>query len=602
MNQSAAPEPPQPRANRSGLVLGGTLALTLALALVTVRVNHFYPITQFDTEQRAASARELLETGRWSAATLRNWELIGHAHTAEGRPWPVQVWSLGYPLVLAAGFALFGVKDAVALAVPLLAYLGCVALAFFLARGLWGARVAALTCLLLLVENDLIWWSAYSHLEPVQACAILGAVLLVVGQPQGVGRIALAGVLLGMAYFLRPTAVFWFPLLLLAGGGLRGRVRWGRIAAATAGLVAMLAVSVLLTRWLSAPPLPVTGPTISYAEAQLREGTPHEVLSGRNPQPQPLARSDLLSPGLLLPKFRSGLVMGLKDVRRTFPLPFFLLGPIGLVLGWRDRRARGLAVVGLLAMLGAWVTTALTAYWGLDRYFSGFVPLVAPFAALGLLGSWGWAKGHGAAVRGAYLAALALLLVFPFGWRYRFAWGGRQALPEVVYLSREVAAATPPEALIGSWRAADLAWHGHRRGIRTAKLPGWTKPADYLTIDRDLCRLDALVIEEEAFEGRVPPERLGPFVKLKAVPVPSYRERGRTHYRTYTLYRKGAVSGGAGAAGGGDDGRDASTAGAGGARSRDAAPRGAAGGRLDPARGAGRPEPPPPGSPGPAAE
>jgi hypothetical protein len=522
-------------------LLGGTLLLTLLLSLAQVRDHVFLPLAEFDTEERAGSARQLLETGRWSDNCLREWELVGHAHVAEGRPWPVGVWSLGYPLLLAAGFALFGLRDAVAVGLPILGFPGCVALAFWLARRLWGLRVAALTCLLLLVENDLIYWSARGALEPVYTVCVLGAVCLVLLYPRRVAPALAAGALIGMAYFLRPTATAWVPFLLLAGLSARPAAssprRWPALLAAAGGLAAMLLIAVTLTRALSVPPLPTTGLTISYTQALVREFSTYQVHSGSVGEPQALSWRQILTPRALAHKVAVSLVYTARDLVAGTPLILLILGPLGMWLSRADRRLRALSWCLLLAMVLVLAATVMTAPSSAGRYFSDFVPLLAIFAALSLL--WLWRRVTARAGRAGqvlYLVVVAALLLQPFA-NHRMPF--HRVHPQSVdyYLGRAVAEVTPPDAVIGSGFAVQICWHAHRRGIHLARRGGLVTAQDLLQADRDLFHFDALVLDGAAFPAS-PPQRLGPFALVKTVAVPARWRTEASSSRGFVIYRR----------------------------------------------------------------
>ncbi len=490
------------------------LALPAALLLVglEIRLGHTYPLREFDTAQRAGSARALLETGQWSALTLRHWELVGHEQTARDHPWPVQVWSLGYPLLLAAGFAVVGNQDAVALGLPVLAYLGCFVLTFLLARRLGGVRTAGLAMLLLLSHAGLAQRTAVSHLESTYALLLLAATLLFLIRPGRWGWALMGGLLLSVAYAIRPTALAWFPLVLLAGVGIAAPApRRGTVLAAVAGLALGLIANGLLVQALSPPSLPTTGPTLSYTQMQLREATPLTVSTAERAVPEALTREQLLAQWpLFAQKVIRGAGEALLNAGQIVPLGLLVLGLLGMLVTAPRAETRGLAGVVLLAAGLGTLGVLLTAYYSLDRYFADWAPFLAVFGALGL----GWAYRQAANTK-SRMAPAALVLV-----SFLFVAGplltallplqSISRLPESYFLGREVQRLVPREAIVGSPMAAEIAWHAHRRGIVLPPL----SPEQVLEVDRRLQRMDALVLEQGQFAEGVLPNELGDFHKV----------------------------------------------------------------------------------------
>jgi hypothetical protein len=534
---SEAPSTPRPAAVWAALILALGLALGLALALFHVRTLHTYPLHEFDTMQRAGSARALLETGRWSALTLRHWELVGHEHTAEGRLWPVQVWSRGYPLLLAAGFALCPDEDLVAIALPIAAYLGCLALTFLIARRLWGLRRATLALLLLLGHATLAQWSAVGHLESTYALCLLGTLLLVLTREPRWPRLLAAGALLGFAYMIRPTALAWLPLLLVAGVGEKRAGRVAAVSAAGLGLALMLVVNLLLLRSLSPPPLAATGPTISYAEMQLRENTPFTVSTNESLTPAPMSPEQLWRNW---PVFAKKALHGAGDLTlnlaQYFPLALLLLAPLGMLLAVREPLPRTLAGAVLATVVLGMAGTLLTAFWSLARYAADWGPFLALFAALGL--DWAWKGTRRAAGRtaAAVVAATAALVILGPFLTLTLPLGSVQRPPEGLALGRQVAGLVPPEAIVASPMAVQIAWHGQRRGIVVPYVPA----AQVLEMDRRMIRLDALVLEASQFGATGPPETLGEFRKVAEINLPWRRVESVSNYHTWAVYLRPA--------------------------------------------------------------
>ncbi len=518
---------------RAALVLALGLALGLALALFHVSALRTYPLHEFDTMQRAGSARALLQTGRWSALTLRHWELVGHEHSAEARLWPVQVWSLGYPLLLAAGFAVCPDYDVVAVALPILAYLGCLALTFLIARRLWGLRLAALALLLLLAHATFAQWSAVGHLESTYTLCLLAALLLMLGSRPCWPRHLAAGALLGFAYMIRPTALAWLPLLLVAGVGEKRATRLAPVSFAALGLGLMLVANALLARGLSPPPLATTGPTISYAQMLLRENTPFTLSASDSLALAPMSPAEIAGHWRV---FAKKVLHGAGDfaveVSQYFPLALLILAPLGMLLCIREPLPRNLAGAVLAALFLGLGGTLLTASSSLARYASDWGPFLALFAARGLHWAWQRARETFGRTGAAVTAVVATLVILGPFLALTVPLGSVQRPPEGRALGQWVAQLVPPQAIVASPMAVQIAWHGGRRGI----VVPYTPAEQVLEIDGRLIRLDALVLERSQFRGGVAPQRLRDFRKVGETTLPWRTVKGLSNYHTWTVY------------------------------------------------------------------
>lgn len=529
--------PATPRDWKPAVILTVALCFALASALIYVRAGRTYPLFEGDSMLRAGSARELLRTGQWSALTLYHWELVGHEHTARNRPWPVQIWSLGYPLLLAAGFAIFGVNDAVVIGLPILGYLGCVVLVFVLARRLWNLRVATLALVLLLGAYSLVYWSARSHLESVYTCFLLAATLLMLSRRIRVPVALAGGVLLGMAYFIRPTALAFLPLLLLAGVGQRPVVRRRALLAAGTGFILMLAVSVVLTKALSPPPLPTTGPPISYAKMILLRMTPVDLRQAAVPDAPSWAKVLKNWPEVIEKAVRGawGAIVGVGEL---FPISLVLLAPLGMVLAMKHVVRRALAGALVAALVLGLVSLIITT-GAADRYTADYVPFLALFGAIGLQWTWRRMRDYGSiGGRRVFVLVAVVLIGGPFlgGLLARYS---VHPLPEGWHLGRQVASLLPPDAIVGApksgsfYPAKSIAWHGGRRGVQM----GHFSAEEVLQIDQELIKLDALVLEQSQFPSGRAPAVLGDFRKIATVTVPWRVVKGQTNYHHYAVYQ-----------------------------------------------------------------
>ena len=520
--------------------MAGAVLLGLGSAVVQVHLRGAYPLREVDTMQRAGSARALLETGQWSTPVLRFWELVGHEHTAEGRPWPVQNWSPGYPLVLAAAFAVWKDYDAAILACSIASYLGCVLLTFLLARRLWDDRAALWATALFLAYGALPLWSALGHIDAAYTLCLLAMTVLLLGPDSSRSpsernssrpllRYLAAGAVLGAAYWLRPTALAWTPLILVAGvGEPRVARRWAR-AAALGGLALMILLSSGLVRLLSPPPLPATGPSLSYAQMSLRETTDLEATTDQTVTPSALSGGEILRAWpQLAKKTVRGLVEALGNPDSLLPPTLLILAPLGLVLALPHPRRRALGGAVLAAIVLSVLGVVVTVYFGLTRYAASWAPFLAVFAGAGVV----WLEGRARQSRARWAVTLPTILLAVGG----YVWAALPLTsvsrpPEPFLLAEQVQPLFQPGAVVASPRAYELAWHGGLRGIQTEEI----SPALMLDLDRRLIRLDGFVLERKALGGE-PPERVGEFRKLAAFLVPYEVLKGQEKAREWVVY------------------------------------------------------------------
>ena len=511
------------------------LVLALCFALLAIiwhiRVGHTLPLLNFDAMQRAGGAGQLVQTGQCATLTLRYWELVGHEHMARDRAWPAQIWSLGYPLLLATGFAFFGVNDSVVLGLSILGYLACVVLVFMLGRRLWNLHVATLALVLFLPETGLMRATAHGHLESVYIAFLLAALLLLLSKRRILLAATAGGMMLGFAYFIRPTALAWLPMILLAGVFGMPALRRRAILAALGGLAVMLLASLALTRLLSPAPLPATGPTISYSQWLLRDETPLAVTEAL---PRALSGREMLGQWPAVGnKLLRGVYGAMLEVGRLFPLNLLLLAPLGMLLGLAEPRKRLLAGALIVTVaLGLGVSIA-TAYWGVERYASSFLPLLSLFGGGGLL--WAYERAHSHLTAGGrtfFVMVAALVIAAPFVGTVH-AWRAVHRPPEGWHLSRQIDQILPPGALVASPMAVDISWHSGQRGIQ---IPASFGPKQVLEIDRQLIKLDALILRKEAFATAGMPEKIGDFRKVASATVPWRVTKGHAEYHRYGVY------------------------------------------------------------------
>jgi len=85
----------------------------------------------------AQVARNILQTGYFSTSVITQQYLVGAPPPVDlNRPWPVRGCSVGYPLLLAGLFLLFGIGDYVCYLVSIATFLGLIVAVSYFARDL----------------------------------------------------------------------------------------------------------------------------------------------------------------------------------------------------------------------------------------------------------------------------------------------------------------------------------------------------------------------------------------------------------------------------------------------------------------------------------
>jgi hypothetical protein len=236
-----APRPPRGRRRIPpiALVLLASLAVKLALWAWFVASADPAALLKDDAASYHDSARALLETGTFSVSP----------HP----PLYPQVYRTpGYPSFLAAVYAVAGERPAAAVLVQLFLSVATIALAYLLARGLWGARVALLAAALLALDVSSLLFSLLPLTETLftfllVAALACGAALLTRPERR---RWALGlGLLLATCTLVRPAA--YYLALPVAVGVLVHALRagWGARAAAWTLALLLLPYCAVIGGW-----------------------------------------------------------------------------------------------------------------------------------------------------------------------------------------------------------------------------------------------------------------------------------------------------------------------------------------------------------------
>ena len=216
-----------------------------------------------------SGARHFAGTGRLDARYYDAAAIIarGHPHHAVHAP--------GYVILLGAFDRLAGATNAAAIALNVISYAAASLLVYALARGLGveraRARTAAVLALLLPGVLPYVFWAMA---ETVLTALVLGALALAARDEDDPKRAAAAGLVLGLAFLVRESALFALPATLAL---LRGRAR-------RAALVAFAAFALFVYAPLSRGRAPAaTGRNRNRPRPEVRT-------SGRPPQ-APLSAS-----------------------------------------------------------------------------------------------------------------------------------------------------------------------------------------------------------------------------------------------------------------------------------------------------------------------
>lgn len=214
---------------RERALLAGAMALSLGLVIVYVLATRAHGLTGDEPEYHAQGV--FFTEGKlwWSEA------ITGEAHPS--------AWKApGYPAWVGFWYSLLGTSSLrLTLLQSLLAPV-TVLLAWLLARRLFDARVAAATAFGVALFP--LAWEYFGMLFP-EALSVpltLAVLLVVLDREPTRGRVALAGVLVGLNLLVRPTAFFLMAGILVAWIIAVGWRR-GIVATVATGVIALLVVA-----------------------------------------------------------------------------------------------------------------------------------------------------------------------------------------------------------------------------------------------------------------------------------------------------------------------------------------------------------------------
>ena len=193
--------PTSPPARISWLALAGICALAAAVRIAWDINIHALMMSDFQYYFEKAV----------SVAT-------GHGYT--NGPYPTAFWPPGYSIFLAGIMSVFGQSVAVARASSVVLWVVSTALVYLLGLRLGGRWTAAVAALIVALFPDLVFFANLTASENLFVPLLLGALLALsprmeMSSAPSWRRTATAGLLLGLATVVRPTAVLLPALVVL---------------------------------------------------------------------------------------------------------------------------------------------------------------------------------------------------------------------------------------------------------------------------------------------------------------------------------------------------------------------------------------------------
>jgi hypothetical protein len=432
-------------------VAGFALALLLVTALMAVdsvtRVRHFTP----DSMAYVDAARNL-NAGRGLSSSTAGLNQF-HLRTEPAIPVPFTSYAPLYPVAI-AGIARLGIPAAeAALVVSALAWWVVLALAFFLARRIWGEAAAGLAVAILVFYAPLREAGNSAWSEALGLVFVLAS-LHSLARGGKIFRAASAGLYAGLAFATRYALI---PLLVLGPLVLLARRprsdRWREASAFTAAALVPVAAVVLRNRALEGAALPGAPGSGSSVTGNLAETT----------------------------RILFGTILG----RFAWPVEALVaLGVVALALLVARRREHALAPVvrrafgGDAAILVAWCT-AYVAFLVVVRSLRNFDPIdmrlvlpagvIAVLLACGLLAEGLRLSRRAAAV--VLLASLAFVTVREA--RNLVRDPARTTASEIAASERLswIAANTTPRDLVIGDNTVDVSFYTGRHAIAFSPYP-----------------------------------------------------------------------------------------------------------------------------------
>jgi len=215
--------------------------LAVVAAAFAIRLVATAQFEGLSSGPNSAAFYDGVEFEQIAANLVRHGEFSVHA----GRPTSFR--APGFPIALAAVYAVFGVGDFVAAHVffCLIGAVACIA-AFLVAREIAGDVAGLITAALVAVYPNLLYYAMHFSSEPLFTLLLVLSVWLFIRamRVERLSYYAASGVLLGLSALTRPAAFYFLPffaLVALLAGPRVWLARSGRIAVMTIGLMLPIA-------------------------------------------------------------------------------------------------------------------------------------------------------------------------------------------------------------------------------------------------------------------------------------------------------------------------------------------------------------------------
>ena len=295
-------------------------------------------------------------------------------------PAPEFLHAVGYPLLIAGFFKVFGVSDSVALFPSYLAFFSLVFLFYFFAKRHTNAKSAALGAAILIFNKDLLDVSLVALSEPIYVF-IFFLFFVRLWRARTTRDLFIAGLFFGFSHVIRFNVVPFLPVLLVYVWLFPGDSgsRWKGVGVFAAGCLIPI-VPTLVRAYLE------TGsPFFSYGKFLLLLNTaryPWETcyLNIENPSFLEFFKD---YPGQFFLKYSDNMITQLSQLL-TITNPYLLAGCLFEMFYWKVGPDAKRSKILFLLLFAAQILF-VPAVSFVSRYFLLFIPVMAFFAAQGFL-------------------------------------------------------------------------------------------------------------------------------------------------------------------------------------------------------------------------
>ncbi len=508
-------------------------SLLVVLLAVIVMVGHLsvvgWHLKMPDTTYYASTARQLLQTGRYQGVSLRLNELRTIDQTIDhDRPWPVSYCRPGFPLLLAGFFAVLGASDITYQIVNILSFCLLAWAVYRISTTINGSVRSGWYSLGLLIAIPVVLSEGTRiGLEMPFAALILLTALLLLQAKHWPAAVA-AGAGLAMAMFMRPTALGFLPLGLLAGTAFNSSRRTLLLVFAVTFIVLTMSGHVIESA-INPPPRNPAKPfnltadmlmwkTEHYGEGVVEEASWAQVATHWRDVVEKFARSLNASWGLFV-----------------FVTPFWL---VALAIWQLAKRQAGSKILPLAAVTAASALLIvlginLTSPEALGRHL---LPVGALLAALAGGGLGDIVSRSRARFSSLVHLFLVIVLISVISYSRLFVWAEQVVMPTAfLHAEREKVGirvrkyTSADDIILGSYCGVPFVnWYGQRRAVG---LP--SNPADVGKVVHELVPVDAVLVcadHSPAVASEL--EELLPDFTL----VDSFQRQGSVYHCHYKLY------------------------------------------------------------------